>query len=116
MKPKKEILDSILDDNEKLAVQMFVDNDVQREAVKKVLLMGIYHNGTLEKGKDANPFMNFALGHVAAADELHLDNNALGQQLRAAWEGIVAIEKGFEGMNYYRKPQEGSTKKDNPAV
>ncbi len=112
---KKELLDSVLDDHEKLAIQMFYDNEIQREAVKKILLFGIYQNGTLQKGKAANPLNNFALGLASNAAELHLKNEDLGEQLRAAWEGIQFVERAWLGMSLYKKDEDAKPKKENPA-
>lgn len=115
MKYKREMIDEILDDQEKLAVQMFIDNKVQHEAVKKVLLFGLYNNGTLQKGKKADPLANFTLGLVANAAELKLTNEDLGEQLRSAWEGIQMIEIGWNGLSLYKKESEPLPKKENPA-
>lgn len=111
---KKNELDKILDDQEKLAIQMFYDNTIQREAVKKVLLFGIYNNGVLRKGKPADPLLNFALGLVSNLGS-QIKNEELGAQLRAAWEGINLLELGFSNLAIYKKEKEQMVDKQNPA-
>lgn len=113
---KKELIDTILDDQEKLALQMFIDNDIQREAVRKVLLFGVYQSGTLKKGKEANPLNNFMLAYVSNAAELHLKNEEIGEYARAAWEGIQLVENAFEAINAYRKLEEKTPDTSNPAI
>ncbi len=111
---KKDLLDKILNDNERLAIQMFVDNEVQREAVKKVLLAEIYYNGVLKEGEAADPLRNFTLGLVSNLGD-RLRNEALGEQLRAAWEGINMLEVAFNQLSIYKREDEPKKAKDNPA-
>jgi hypothetical protein len=109
----QDYLDSILDDAEKAQLEYFMENEVMREAVKKVLLVGIYGNGTLQKGKRADPLRNFALG--LASNQGELPNEILGQQLRAAWEGINSLELAFSTLAKYKSTPERSVPKSNQA-
>lgn len=113
MKPKKVLLDEMLDDQEKLAIQMFIDNPVQAEAVKKILLFSVYEAGMLKKGQPANPLRNFALSFVS--NQLDATNEQIGQKLRASWEGIQFIESAWQELELYKKQEPTSPKKENPA-
>lgn len=95
-KATKADFEKILDPKEMLALQMFQDNPTLKEAVKKVILFGVYHNGTLEAGKQANPLQNFTLGLAANAETVGLDNAQLGQKLKETWAGIQLLERSYE--------------------
>lgn len=105
-------LDNFLNDTEKFAIQAFMDNEVQREAVKKVLLFELYENGTLKTGKAATPLRNAALGLAAIMD----DPAKMGQRLMAMWEGINFLESGFKQLSLYAKKQGTAEPKENPAL
>ena len=96
---KNEQVDKFLNDKEKLAIQMFVDNSTQMEAVKKVLLWEIYQNGTLKSGEEPNPLRNSALGLAATME----DPTKIGVRLMAMWEGINFLEGGFKQLVNYSK-------------
>lgn len=110
----ESVIDQILDENEKVAVKRFYDDELTREAVKKVFLASIYHNGVLEKGKKANPLNNFALGLVSHKAELKLTNEELGEHLSRQWEGINFLELGFKRMETLRDELPAKVAK-NPA-
>lgn len=108
---RQEQLDNFLDDNEKLAIQQFVDSEVMRVAVKKILLWEIYQNGVLKKGEPPTPMRNSALGLAATMD----DPTKIGQRLMAMWEGINFLELGFRKLSEYSKVKELPKDKNNPA-
>lgn len=107
------ILDEVLDDTDKLAIQMFWDNERQREAVFKCLLVGIYSSGTLSKDKNAfDPKVNFLL---AIANRKDMSREDKGKQLENAAEAIAIIETAFSNMSKFRKPEEPKEPKPNEA-
>lgn len=114
MKFRKELIDETLSQTEKDAIQAFIDNKTMSEAVKKVLLFGVYNNGTLEQGKEPNPLVNFALGLASGAVELKLSHEQLGKHLSVAWEGIQVVENCWDALALYRKESVQTIKK-NPA-
>lgn len=81
-----------LSDVEQQKIKSFMTDATMVEAVKKVILAGIYHNGTLKPGEKANALKNFAL---SLAFDPKIDNEALGADLRATAQGISFVEKGF---------------------
>ena len=99
---KSEALDKILSDSEKLAVKLFVENDLQREAVKKVLLFDIYYNGILSRGDTPDPLRNLALGLVSNFGA-QLTDEQLGKDLRAGWAGINTLETAFSELSKFKK-------------
>jgi len=109
----QDYLDSILDDAEKAQLEYFIQNDVMREAVKKVLLAGIYSNGTFKKGEAPDPLRNFLLGF--AFNRTEADDAALGRDLRAQVAGINTLEVAFSYLAKYKTEPERSPKKSNQA-
>ena len=103
---------AILNDVEKAAVQKFVEFETMREAVKKVLLAAIYHNGTLKPGETADPLINKALTIPHSRPEL--SNEQIGAELRAMYHGIIMLEEGFKKLADYKKV-EVKTKQPNKA-
>ena len=112
---KKEILDRVLSESEKLAITQFVENEVQREAVKKVILAEIYYCGTLEASQPAEPIRNFTLGLVTEANINKADNEHLGERLRSAHEGIMLLEQGFKQLENFKRVKVDELITKNPA-
>ena len=108
---KKDYLDQFLNEQEQAKISQFVMDDVMREAVKKVLLFGLYNSGTIEKGKIHDPMHNFALVKAADAD---VGDKELADYVRACYQGINAIELGFGDLARY-KLEEIKPEKSNPA-
>lgn len=88
-----------LSDVEKEQLIAFNQNPILREAVKKVLLAGLNENGVLKAGKQSNSTQNAALYLVSQAGEV--SNEALGADLRAYWNGLKAVENGFNKISEF---------------
>lgn len=101
-----------LNDHEKELIEAFYKNGTMREAVKKVLLAGIYYNGVLKVGEQGDPGKNFAL---ALAFQKGVTNEQLGADVRAAAEGIRVVESAFVELSKYDKLVEVKSV-DNPAI
>lgn len=89
-----------LSDIEREKIALFNEDSILREAVKKVLLKGIYENGTLRAGKPADPLQNFAL---AIAFDPQYSNEQLGADLRASASGISLLEQGFKKLLEFKR-------------
>src|SRR5579863_5024417 len=85
-----------LSDLEKTEVSRFNDNVVLKEAVRKVLLNGIYNTGVLKKGQKAEPLVNWALSFLGSNP--NLTDEELGQELRGYHWGIQALESAFKKL------------------
>ena len=101
-----------LNELEKEKIIAFNEDTVMREAVKKVLLEGIYRVGVLEAGKPADP-RNWAF-NLAGLNDMAMDDEKVGNLLKVTAKGIGAIEDGFKRLSEIRRaePQE---KEVNPA-
>lgn len=103
-----------LSDGERAKIAAFMADAKAVEAVKKVLLAGVYHNGTLRKDTKAEPLKNAALG---LAFDPKYTNEQLGADLRAFAQGMEAIENGFNELGkvaerMIKSPVEGKAKKN----
>ena len=105
------LLDRILDEQEATFVSQFYDNQVMREAVKKVVLASVYYNGTLKKGTPADPNQNFmlALANTKGTDE------AIGREARAIALATALLESGFAALASYKREKPDGGIIMNPA-
>lgn len=106
-----------LNDLEVAKVEAFCADEVMLEAVKKVLLQSIYSQGTLKAGEPADPLKNRAFHLVQLATQNPIPDEQLGAHLRGIWEGVNALESGFEALDGYKTPApEKKEAEENPAV
>ena len=94
------MFEKILNDLEKAELTRFVENPVLFEAVKKVLLAGVYSNGVLSPGEPVNAMRNFALSLVTGREGV--SNDIIGADLRACAEGIRVVEAGFNELKKFK--------------
>ena len=102
----------ILTDLEIAKIEAFNKDEVMREAVRKVLLQYMYSSGVIVKGEKHNPLKNRALAIVDESSS----NEQMGAQLRALWEGVQALEKGFDDLSSIRLEVETVESPYNEAV
>jgi hypothetical protein len=89
---------SYLNENEIKLIEAFCKNEEQFEAVRKVMLQGIYFHGVNVKGKKSNPLINGAFSLVALSPTNPIPNEEIGAQLRAQWAGINALESAMNNL------------------
>ena len=112
---KKERIESIVSDQEKVAIQSFVDNDVQREAVRKLLFFGITQHGAFSKGKTVEPTRNFALGIVQLIQSQGLKNEDIGLRMSSIFEGAQILESAWLELELFKTQEEEPEPKENNA-
>ena len=83
----------ILTDQDKHYIERFIANPAQVEAVKKVLLAEFTK-----------------LAEKTLADILNLNNQDIGERVRAAFEGKECLEKGFIKLEQFKKVEEPKQK------
>ncbi|RLF07588.1 MAG: hypothetical protein DRJ64_02675 [Thermoprotei archaeon] len=107
-------MDEILNDKEVSEVQRFLENPVLKQAIEKIVLFGVYSNGTLQKGKEANPMRNFAIT-INEPDGKSMSDEQVGQILRAKRYAIEMLEEGFGQLETFKKVVEKEKDTTNKA-
>ena len=91
-----------LNDIEKAEVEKFVENKTMLEAVRKVLLAGIYFNGVLEKGKPADARKNFILAQLTQPIMENAPIEEFGHYAKSLVNGVKLIETGFADLEKFK--------------
>ena len=110
-----------LNETEKHKIRQFLADDTMREAVKKVLLSGVYYDGRLNAGEGADPQRNFLLGFFTNQKGMVpppvsvMPDVELGQQLRALVHGISMVESGFKELEKLKEVEIKKEDNKNPA-
>ena len=94
-------------------IEFFNKDTEMVEAVKKVLLQHLYTQGVVIKGVTHNPLHNRALALVSNSDS---GNEELGSKLRALWEGVNALEGGFDDLGKIKSKIESPFQEENNAI
>ena len=97
-------------------IALFNNDKVLFEAIKKVILKGVYSQGILEPDKPGNPMLNAALGLVALTQQGVISNEALGADLRAFFEGAKMVETGFKYLAEIKSREEVVEPSGNVAI
>lgn len=87
-----EYLNKILTTEERAKIQSFYENEFVRNAVKKALLVQLYHEGVVDKENKEVNVKNWIFAHFGNNNEI------LGATIRAVGEGIIALENGFNRL------------------
>jgi hypothetical protein len=80
-------------------IEQFCNDKDMYEAVRKVLLSGIYTHGVVQKGVKHNPLVNGAFSLVALAGTNPIPDAELGAHLRGQWFGVNALEMAFSTID-----------------
>jgi hypothetical protein len=106
---EREVLNEITDEQEQTYITQFYENEPMREAVKKILLIPLYAQGVLKRGKKARPGVNWAFSGLSA------NNENLGAMVRAGYMGINFLNRGFKILSTFKKEKVEGEKKTNEA-
>lgn len=107
-------MNEYLNPAEKEKVIAFVNDTAMFEAVKKVLMEPMFGAGVLKPGEPGD-FKNWAY-RLTTMGDTNVNDEHLGQLLRAASKGLGFLETGFEKLKEY-KPQPVEDKEaDNEAL
>lgn len=106
-------LKDVLNELEQIEIQKFIENPTLKEAIRKILLFGIYYNGRLEAGKDADPLINFAL---ARAMNREISDEQLGRDMKISAESVIMVEDAFKQIDKFKIIKEESAPRINGAV
>lgn len=89
---------TILSPLEVTKIEQFNKDKEMQEAVRKVLLSGLYTHGVVTPGQEHNPLINGAFALVALAGENPIPDAELGAHLRGTWFGINALENAWKQL------------------
>jgi|ERR1035437_965881 hypothetical protein len=89
---------SYLSEKEIADIEAFCNNEKMFEAVRKVMLQGIYFHGVNVKGQKPDPLVNGAFSLVSLSPQNPIPNEEIGAQLRAQWAGINALESSYNNL------------------
>jgi hypothetical protein len=84
-----------LNEKEEKAVQKFIQDETMKNAVRKVLLSGMYHDGVLKEGEVIDPLQNFVLGYFTTQTGQLLSSEEKGNHLNGIIQGVSLLESGF---------------------
>lgn len=88
-----------LNDLEISKIEQFCKDEAMYNAVKKVLLAGLYTHGTIQRGFTPDPLKNGALSLVHLSTSNPITDEVLGQHIRGVWEGINALQNALQNLN-----------------
>lgn len=105
-----------LSELEILKIEQFCADTEMYNAVKKIMLAGLYTHGTVQKGYTPNPLQNGALSLASIATNNPIPDEVLGQHIRGFWQGINALEMAFNELGKIKSKQEPIISEYNEAV
>jgi hypothetical protein len=109
---ERQYVKQILSEEEQLLIAQLADNPATLEAIKKVILLPIYQNGTLQPDQPSEPMRNFLL---SVANRRDTEDAVLGQQLRSAADACILVETGINMLRTFIIPKEKVAPTENPA-
>lgn len=80
-------------------IEQFCADTEMYNAVKKVILAGLYTHGTVQRGFTPDPLKNGALSLVHLSTANPVTDEVLGQHIRGVWEGLNAMQNAFQNLN-----------------
>lgn len=104
-----------LSENEKSLIEGFLENRPLVEAIRKVILGGVYKDGRLEADSPADPLKNFILGRMTHPLMVNAPMSEKGMTLTAIIDAVSMIETGFNELEKLRKVEAKEIIKKNPA-
>lgn len=96
--PLSQTHTEFLTDFQKTKIEAFCADTEMYEAVKKVLLAGIYEHGTLPQGRTPDPLQNAAFHLAALSVENPIPDEQIGAHVRAQFAGINALVVAFNRL------------------
>lgn len=105
-----------LTDLEISKIESFCSDEVMFEAVRKVLLQGIYNQGTVQKGQKPDPLKNGALSLAALSTNNPIPDEVLGQHIRGVWAGLNSLENAIKDLRSIKQDIKSPLQDLNEAI
>lgn len=87
-----------LNEIEQNEIQKFLENITLKEAVRKVILSGVYFDGIMVPGKPADPLKNFILGTMTTSANAFALTAEKGMRIQSIIDAIAMVESGFRKL------------------
>jgi hypothetical protein len=97
-------------------VEQFCADKVMFEAVKKILLSGIYSQGVIEKGFKHDPLQNAAFNLASQAITNPIPDAELGANLRGMWAGVNYLHNAYRELERIKSLQSPYVEETNEAI
>lgn len=100
---------NFLNEVEKNELTKFVENKTQFEAVRKVILSGVFYDGVLKQGEAMDVLRNFMIARFTnpqgmSPAPIGIDTDeTLGRKLRAMIDGISMVETAFKKFEQFEQ-------------
>ncbi len=105
-----------LTDLEIAKIEAFCKDKEMYNAVRKVLLKGIYTEGTVQLGHIPDPQTNGAFALAGLAIQNPIPDEQLGQHIRSMWAGVNYLKNAFDSLESVHSEQEGVLSEYNEAI
>lgn len=105
-----------LTDLEIAKIETFCKDKEMYEAVKKVILQGIYTHGTIQAGQTPDPLQNAAFNLAALSITNPIPDEMLGQHIRGMWAGVNAMKNAFDSLDGIRTASDVVLSEYNDAI
>jgi hypothetical protein len=89
-------------------IEAFCADKEMYDAVKRVILAGIYEHGTIQAGYEPNPLENAAFNLASLAISNPIPDEALGQNIRSMWAGVNSMKNAFDKLDTIKSKQDDS--------
>lgn len=97
-------------------IEQFCKDEVMFEAVKKVLLQGIYTHGVIEKGFKPNPLQNAAFNLASLSVSNPIPDAELGANIRGMWAGVNYLKNAVDDLKSIRRDVVSPIQDTNEAI
>lgn len=114
-KEQIDFIESVLSSEEKELVKTFVENTKQFDAVKKILLSGVYSDGVMHQEKPADALQNFVLGTMSHPLMVNAPMAEKGMKMTAILDAVGMVESGFESLLHFKQVEPEIIEKVNKA-
>lgn len=105
-----------LSDVEVTKIEQFVADEVMYEAVRKVLLQGLYTHGTIQAGYTPDPLLNGAFHLASVAINNPIPDEQIGANVRAMFAGVNALKNALDEMKTIKTEIESPYQEENEAI
>ena len=106
----------MLSNQEIKKIESFCKDEKMFNAVKKVLLQGIYVHGVSVPDAKPDPLKNGAFSLVSLTGNYPVSDEVLGQQLRAQWAGVNALENALVELKNIKTKVDTEETQENEAI